>query len=152
MNLRNNKGVTLIILCLTIAVLITISKSSSQLAIRNLNYLYSDIETINTSISDYYLKNVKLPTKGEYCSDKATFAKMLGGLDKINQEDSGKYYVIDLSELDSLTLNYGREYSKWSSASSTYNDIYVINETTHQVYYVRGIELDGEMYYTNIAH
>ena len=66
MKLKNNKGVTLLILTITITVLliitgITITNSKGQLAIKNVNNLYSDLESISTKVSDYYLKNDSLP-------------------------------------------------------------------------------------------
>lgn len=61
--IKNNKGVTLLILTITITVLliitgITITNSKGQLAIKNVNNLYSDLESISTKVSDYYLKMI----------------------------------------------------------------------------------------------
>ncbi len=58
-NLKNDKGVTLIILTITIIVLliitgITINNSKSQLMIKKVNNLYSDIDSISTKVSDYF--------------------------------------------------------------------------------------------------
>lgn len=153
MRFKNRSGVTLIILCIMIIVLIIITsitflESTKQLQIKSVNNLYSDIETLNTETSQYYLTNETLPTKGEYCRNKAELEIKLRNFN-INQNDSGAYYVLDLSKLDNLTLNYGREYKNWTSASDKYEDIYVINEVSHQIYYIKGIKLNGEMYYTS---
>ena len=66
MNMKNDKGVTLLVLTVTVIVLIiitsiTIYGARNQLAIKYLNYLYSDIDSINTRVSAYYLKNNELP-------------------------------------------------------------------------------------------
>ena len=57
---------------------------------------------------------------------------------------------IDLSKLDNLTLNYGRDYKKWDTSSTfqNYQDIYIINEVSHQIYYPKGVNYNGEIYFT----
>lgn len=160
-NLKNDKGVTLIVLTITIIVLliitgITITNSRKQLAIKKLNNLYSDIEAISTKVSDYYVKNDSLPIfeDNPYMSDRASFGTFIsykgGDQSIINTNDNGEYYVLNLSKLDNLTLNYGADYKKWDSSSTyeTYQDLYIINKVTHQIYYAQGIEYDGEKYFT----
>lgn len=162
MDLKNNKGVTLLVLTITIIVLliitsITINNSKSQLGMKNVNQLYSDIESISTKVSDYYLKNNSLPIfqNHAYLSDSSQLSLLLianGGDSNqiINPNDDGNYYVINLSKLENLTLNYGREYNNWSDSSSfqDYQDLYIINETTHQIYYPKGIKYNGNVYFT----
>ena len=122
-NLRNSKGVTLLVLTITIIVLliitsITIGNFQNQLGKKNLNNLYSDIEAINTKISEYYLKNNSLPIYEEnaYMNNssqlKLLFKTNGGKGTLINVNDENSYYVINLSKLENLTLNYGREYDK----------------------------------------
>ena len=160
-NLKNDKGVTLIALTITIIVLliiseITITSSRTQLAIKKLNNLYSDIEAISTKVSDYYIKNNSLPIfeDNPYMNDSTSFGTFIsskgGNQSIINTNDNGEYYVLNLSKLDNLTLNYGSDYKKWDSSSTyeTYQDLYIINKVTHQIYYAQGIEYDGEKYFT----
>ena len=51
----------------------------------------------------------------------------------------GKYYVIDLTNIKNISLNFG-----WDT-----NDLdkYIINNKTHKVYYLKGIQLDEKIYY-----
>ena len=161
MNVKNNKGVTLIILIVMIIVLliltsITISNFKSELSIKNVNSLYADIESISTKISTYYLENNSIPiyednpyfNNSDECK-QFFMAKGENG-DVINPNDEGQYYVIDLSKLENLTLNYGKEYKNWNSESSSLNiqDVYIINKVTHQIYYPKGIKLREENYFT----
>lgn len=159
--LKNNKGVTLIVLTITIIVLliitsITIYNSKRQLAIKNVNNLYSDIETISTKVSDYYLKNNSLPIfeNNAYLNNTSQLQllfKSNGGVGElINPNDDGPYYVINLSKLENLTLNYGRDYKKWADDSTfqTYQDLYIINGVTLQIYYPLGIKFNDEVYFT----
>lgn len=159
--LKNNKGVTLIVLTVTIIVLliiisITIYNSKRQLAIKNVNNLYSDIESISTKVSDYYLKNNSLPIfeNNAYLNNASQLQllfKSNGGVGElINPNDDGPYYVINLSKLENLTLNYGRDYKNWADDSTfqTYQDLYIINGVTLQIYYPLGIKFNDEVYFT----
>ena len=156
MNLKNEKGVTLIVLTITIIVLliiteITINTSKSQLSIKKLNNLYADLDTINTKVSDYYLKNNSLPVfSNTYLNSRDELSSLLGEESVINSNDDGPYYVLNLSKLDNLTLNYGEQYKEWSDTSTfqTYQDLYIINGVTHQIYYPKGIIYDGETCFT----
>ena len=161
MKQREEKGVTLLVLTITIIVLliiisITIGNFQNQLGKKNLNNLYSDIEAINAKISEYYLKNNSLPIFEEnaYMNNssqlKLLFKTNGGKGTLININDENSYYVINLSKLENLTLNYGREYSNWDNNSTyeKYQDVYIINETTHQVYYPKGVKYNGRMYFT----
>lgn len=159
MKLRNEKGITIITLCIMIIVLMVISsitflESSSQLQIKNVNSLYSDIETLNTAVSGYYLEKEKLPIRGNlFCENPEKFSLTYNGVNGINSNDNGAYYVLDLSKMENLTLNYGRQYKEWNidsdSSTDKITDIYVINETSHQIYYIKGIKLHGEIYHTS---
>ena len=159
-NLKNDKGVTLLVLTITIIVLliitsITLSNSQSQLAIKKVNELYNDIDSINTKIADYYLKNNSLPVLEHTYLNSPNALKLLcisNGENEnlINANDDGNYYVIDLSQLENLTLNYGKQYKDWTETSTfqNYQDLYIINEVSHQIYYPQGIKYNGEIYYT----
>lgn len=56
----------------------------------------------------------------------------------------GSYYVIDVSKISTITLNFG-DYHFDSNANNL--DKYIINNKTHKVYYLKGIELNGKTYY-----
>ena len=126
-NLKNDKGVTLLVLTITIIVLliitsITIGNAKNQLGIGKVNNLYSDLDSISTKVSDYYLKNNSLPVfeNNIYMNSKnelgVLFESNGGEKSVINSNDDGAYYVIDLSKLENLTLNYGSDYKNWSES------------------------------------
>ncbi|MBR3003127.1 MAG: hypothetical protein IKF38_06205 [Clostridia bacterium] len=164
MNIKNNKGVTLVVLTITIIVLMIITSvviynAKAQLAIKYLNNLYSDINSLETKIATYYLEFGTLPVyeNREFVATKNDLKSVFqshGGNENtpLNVNDSGKYYVIDLTKLDNLTLNYGKGYNAWGSGLSTNSnnnvDVYIINEVTHQIYYPNGISLEGIRYFS----
>ena len=129
--MKNNKGITLITLVLTIAILSILSGTIIyNMNISNnageYNNLVADAELLRDKILVYYNKNGDIP--------------------KTNRSikiDEMQYYEIDLKQLGGVTLNYGREYGN-SDALTTLSDVYLVNENL-DVYYLRGIERDGEM-------
>lgn len=143
---KRNKGITLISLVISIIIILIISGmviyySTKGLAIQKVNNLYSDIEQIESQVDSYYIKNNELPIIDDI---EITFN------DSSNVNDGNIYHIIDLSELDGLNLNYGRDFEivKNNNTYSNNEDIYIINDDSHTIYYIKGIEYDGEVYYS----
>lgn len=151
--LKNSKGITLISLIITIVILLIISNAiiysvKDNLGIEKLKNMQNDIENLSDKISAYYNQYGTLPIiDGEYTNTKEI--KNAGLINK--NVDKGNFYIIDLSALENLTLTYGKDFKniKNTSDKNTLKDIYIINETSHNIFYVKGIKSDGEMYYTN---
>ena len=157
--MKNNKGITMISLVITIIVLLILSSIiiynvMGQLGIKRVNYLYVDIESLSTKVAEYYLKNEKLPVyDNKYVENKnqlETLFRNNGATTNItNVNDGDEYYVLDLSKLDNLTLNYGDDYKEWTSTSSSdkIQNIYIINSVTHQIYFPHGVRSGDEYYF-----
>lgn len=151
--LKNSKGITLVTLIVTIIVLlivsnVTIYSVKNNLGIEKLKNMQNDIENLSDKISAYYNQYGTLPIiDGEYTNINEIETAEL--IDK--NVDKGNFYIIDLSALENLTLTYGKDFKniKNTSDKNTLKDIYIINETSHNIFYVKGIKSDGEMYYTN---
>lgn len=164
--MKNESGVTLIILVITVIVLIiltsvSINNARYQIGLKEVNNLYSDIDILSSKVTDYYMKKNTLPIveDKEYFNNRNDLMIFLVNnnlnTNGVNKNDNGKYYVIDLSKLENLTLNYGKDYYKWTSssvASNSNSDIYIINTTTHQIYYPKGIRRATEYVITNTAN
>ena len=59
----------------------------------------------------------------------------------INPNDSEEYYEIDLSVLENLDLVYGEK-------MLGEDDVYIINQRSHTIYYVKGVTYNEKIYYT----
>lgn len=96
-----------------------------------LNNLYKDINILDERISMYYLNTGNIPIKeGEIVFDNS-----------INPNDNDEFYELNLEMLENLSLNYGnREFGN--------DDIYIINNNSHTIYYQKGISYNNEKYYT----
>ena len=108
--------------------------------------LQTDISNLRDKISTYYSQYGKIPANTEYTNTS--------GIDVISSAvDTGKFYVIDLSALDNLTLNYGTDYEKIKSGEvtdvNTLSDLYIINDDSHNIFYVDGVTLDNQTFYTD---
>ena len=135
--MKKEKGITLIALVITIVVMSIIAGTVIYEAInmvqsQEINKLYNDLRTLEDKVNLYYTEYGGIPVKGEY-TGPTTFQMVK------NPNDSNKYYVIDINELDNLTLNY--------SISNEGNDVYIINDTTHTIYYAKGLGVNGKTYY-----
>lgn len=133
--LKNNKGITLISLIITVTVMLiiagtTVYTSLDRFEINRLKKMYNDIELLSDKVANYYLKYNGLPIKELYTSTL--------DFDK-NVNDNDNYYIIDLEAMEGISLNYGKE--------GTSDDVYIINEKSHTIYYVKGIEVDGTTYH-----
>lgn len=146
-NIIKERGITLVSLSIAIIIMIIISttliyNANTGIKTRELNNMYNDVAVLKDKIDIYYSKYGTIPIiKGAYTNN--------ANLKGINPNDNDIYYVIDLEQLENLTLNYGQDYTNYKNdSSSTYVNIYVVNEQSHNVYYVKGITLDNKTYYT----
>ena len=175
MNIRDNRGINLISLTVTIIILLVITgamifNTKNQISAKEINALRNDIELLSAKIDDYYLKYGELPELCYY-SNKKNFreglfvradAKGATLNSEVNPNDGDEYVVIELEKLEGLTLNYGYEKNgeyftiKQSRKVNNFannpdkieDEIFVINTKTHQVYFPHGIFAEGVMYYT----
>lgn len=147
-NLKNNqKGITLTTLVIAIVIMMIITSTliyniSTGSDIRALNNMYNDITKLKDKIDLYYATHHTLPIiQANY--------ENINNIKEINPNDNDKYHVIDLEALESLNLTYGKDYGEYKTSNSNgLIDLYIINETSHSVYYVKGIKFDDKMYYT----
>ena len=147
--MKNNKGVTLITLAITIAVLmiltfnitVNIGAYTEQKTKANFE---TDMQRLREEINQYYARVKDIPVINKY-----TNTSMLEGIKNINDND--EYYVIDMKQLD-VSLNYGSDYNiinKKDEAEEITDllDVYIINKQSHTIYYPKGVEYSGKIHY-----
>ena len=159
MKIKSQKGINLVTLSIAIVVIVIITNiviynATANLRIKNLRNMQSDISNLRDKVSSYYAQYGRIPadTTIEYTN---VFAIRSAGMIS-DAVDLRAFYVIDLSALENLTLNYGKDYEKIRNGEATtqeeinqLTDLYIINGTSHNIFYVQGIDIDGEMYYTD---
>ncbi len=135
---KNNKGITMITLIVTIILMliiagVTINQSVKNIEARKIDSLYADLELLEDKVNTYYLNNGSLPIKEEFKgSDNFKSVR--------NVNDNNLYYVIDISKLEGVSLSMKLDF--------TGDDVYIMNEQSHTVYYPKGLTIDNETYYT----
>ncbi len=154
--LKNAKGISLISLAITVIILIILTNAivyniRDNLRIKNLENMQNDIANLKDKISNYYAQNGKIPASLEFTdSDAINAIKKTGVISE--KVDTGKFFVIDLSAIDNLTLNYGKEFEivkKNKDSVNSCTDLYIINEDSHNIFYVAGIKIENDIFYTN---
>jgi len=150
--MRNNKGITMVALIVTVAIMIiltvTITVNFGNFASRsNQAKFETDIKAIREEINQYYARNKELPILNKY-----TNTSMLNDIKNVN--DNNNYYVVDLSKI-SVKLNFGSDYDIVKSKSTSEElseilDIYIINERSHTIYNPKGVEYYDSINYTDI--
>lgn len=148
---RNQKGINLISLTITVLVILVLTNVviynvKSNLKTQNIKSLQADISNLREKISTYYSQYGEIPANKEY-TNTANINVISSAV------DTGKFYVIDLSALDNITLNYGMDYEKIKSGEvtdvNTLSDLYIINKDSHNIFYVEGVTLDNQTFYTD---
>ena len=134
---KNNKGITMITLIVTILVIsiiagVTIYQSVENIKERKIDSLYTDLELLEDKVNTYYLNNGSLPIKEEF-KDSDNFKAVR------NVNDNDVYYIIDISKLEGVSLSMKLDF--------TGDDVYIMNEQSHTVYYPKGLTIDNETYY-----
>lgn len=163
---------TVIVLLIIIGAISYSSQSSFQM--KKIENLYSDIDTLKDAISVYYVKNKALPVYySNYTmngsEDKYQEIRLSNygnnnylNIPKNDYDDLTSYYIIDITKLNNITLNNknnvpedidkGDFFSKSSDRDNLMEHIdkgiFIVNASTHVVYYTKGITIDGNTYYT----
>lgn len=125
--INSRKGITLVSLVVSIIILLILS-TISVYSIRTsnnvspYNNMVADINLLEDKILIYYNKYSEIPKTSEEI--------------EINNV---KYYKIDLSKLENVTLNFGT--NKGSE------DYYLVNNNL-EVYYKKGVQKAGDIYHT----
>lgn len=131
-----NKGITLISLVLTIIILLILSTTvvfsvKSMNKVRPYNNMIADINLLEDKILIYYNKYREIPkTERKISIDKK------------------EYYEISITKLENITLHYGGEQGQDVQLQKGMSDVYVVDDSL-QVYYLKGAELTGTIYYEN---
>lgn len=151
--IKNNKGVTLVALTITVIILLIVTNViiynvKDNLGVEKLRNMQNDIEELTDRVSIYYTQYGKIPAKIKY-----TNIQNIKDSGIISEEvDNGEFYIIDLSAIKNLTLTYGKDYEQIKQDENKANmldDVYIINENSHNIFYAKGITIKNEKYYTN---
>lgn len=167
--LKSPKGVTLIYLVISVIVLVIITNVilyslKDNLQVEQLRNMQNDIAILRDKISTYYAQYGDIPANKNIEYDIAGRDIQTSGIIS-TAVDTGEFYVIDLKAIENLSLNYGKDYEKYKQIVGDSNneeitaeminqvneltEIYIINSDSHNIFYVQGIDINGEYFYTD---
>ena len=165
MNIRGNKGVTLMALTLTVIIILMLTgaiiyNSRNHISMQKINQLNNDIEVLDAKIDDYYLRYGELPILCDYVNTKQDFKDIINNnakgnqlninLDSITDQDGDTYAVIDLERLSGLTLNYGYDRKGEDGPSKDMGEYFAIKDAKKVKNYVdEPNRIEDEMYVIN---
>ncbi|MBQ9298553.1 MAG: hypothetical protein IJ223_05980 [Clostridia bacterium] len=137
--MKNQSGISVIVLVIAIVVLIIVTitiiiSNNNTVKTKSLNNMYADIKSLNDSVFMYYSKYGVLPIKEKF-EGNYDFT-----INKNPNDAEDGYYIIDISKLTSLILT--------RNLTWTGDDVYIVNDKTHTIYYPKGIIYEGDKYYT----
>ncbi len=144
---NTQKGITLVTLSIAIIIMMIITSTliyhtTTGNKVKALNNMYYDITKIKDKVSMYYINYHTIPVV-------ETPYENISHIQAINPNDNEVYYVIDLEALENMNLNYGQDYKQYQlNPSGSLTNLYIINQRSHSVYYVQGIQFDNKTYYT----
>lgn len=155
--IKKNRGITVITLSIAVIIILIVTgmlvySAKDSIYVKNLTNMQNDISNLRDKISLYYSQYGALPASTQYTNTSMLSRFPLGANDDVNG-----FLIIDLKALDGLTLNYGKDYEKYkennSIDQSELMDIYVINQKSHNIFYVQGVGVNEngttKMYYTD---
>ena len=153
----NQKGISLISLSVMVMVILAITGTiiysvKNNLKVERLEQMQDDIENLQDKVDTYYAQYGKIPAKTD--AEYTNISQMQEAGIISTAVDTGKFYVLDLSAIENLTLNFGQDYETVKSLTSEneinrYDNLYIINENSHNIFFPKGITLDEEVFYTN---
>lgn len=129
------KKVLILVLLISIILIFAIIYKLVQngIELNKLNNVYKDIDILEERVSIYYLNNGTIPIKNNRIEFNYS----------INPNDNNNFYELDLDKLENLAINYGKkEYGD--------DDIYIINEQSHTIYYFKGTNYNNEKLHARI--
>lgn len=132
MDVKNQKGITIMAEVITVVIFIliltTISYSSmSSLQVRALNSMYADIVVIQEKAANYYLKYGEAPVKTD-----EEIIELPADIKTNPNDEGGKYYKVDFGKLLNVSLNN----------EPSDENYYFMNEKTLTVYYSEGVTIN----------
>ena len=155
--IKQDRGITVITLSIAVIIILIVTgmlvySAKDSIYVKNLTNMQNDISNLRDKISLYYSQYGALPASTQYTNTSMLSRFPLGANDDLNG-----FLIIDLQVLDGLTLSYGKDYEKYKNNhdidQSELVDIYVINEKSHNIFYVQGVGVNEngttKMYYTD---
>lgn len=112
---------------------------SNAINTANFDEYISVINRVSDNINEYYIKNNKLPITSNVVNISSISDDFKTDLIE-NNDKANRLYVVNISELEDKTINKG-------TGNIENQDVFLVAENTHNVYYMKGYKYKGKIYY-----
>lgn len=142
--MKEKKGISLIVLVITIIVLLILTglvvvNGKDAYVEAQKTTLKTEIAQIETLTKNYYTRRSgNLDFVTIELTVPSTYLEQFEGESIVSSKVT--MYVIDLNKIDAEEVTYG-------NLEDGANDRYLYSTTTGKVYYEKGLEIDGKIYY-----
>ena len=138
------KGITISMLVVTVVlmfILVTTATVVGTRAIQTASYeeFLSKIERVSNDVNKYVIDNNTLPTTFEIISKEGLPDKLKAEINN-NNDSTNNLFVVDMTKLRTESVNIGK-------GSVEDMDVFVVAENTNNIYYLKGVEYRGTIYY-----
>ncbi len=138
------RGITVSILVITIVLMFSLVTTATVIgtrAIQTASYeeFLSKVVRVSNDVNEYVIDNKKLPTTSEIIAKEGLPEGLKAELNK-NNDATNNLFVIDMTKLRTESVNIGK-------GTVADMDVFIVAENTNNVYYLKGIEYRGTMYY-----
>lgn len=144
--MNNKRGVTTAVITLAVVIMFIILTTATVIGSRNVgtvNYeeYMSQLNRVADSVNSYILKNDELPVKDSYeiVAKAGLTENFIAELTK-NGDTNNNLYIIDMNKLDVNNVAKGK-------GTIDNRDVFLIAENTNNIYYYKGHNFRGTMYY-----
>jgi len=151
----NKKGVTLLTMAIAIIILAIIAgtvifNTVDLVGKTEMSKFSEELKLIEDKIEEYYVLNGVYPllTETTYSATQVTMLNTSGNRQILteeiekNHDEASTFYLIDYAKIQVELLERGVE--------STSDDIYLFAKETNTAYYLKGVEIENEIYFSLI--
>lgn len=146
----NKKGFSMVALAASLTIVMILLTTVTISVVNSLNnsrkvQFALEINSIEASINTYYVANGEYPTGSSVALDLTGIDsykdQILANGEVPTSDNKVILYEIDYSKIGNLTTNLG-------NGKNGENDIYALSQETGRVYYLQGLKIGSEVYFT----
>ncbi len=143
--MNKKMGVSLIIVSTAVAIMLLLISVASVVgtnAIKSANFdeYISVLNRVSDEVNMYYIENEKLPVSSQTVVNYSTLPVEFKNTLNSKKDVNNKLFVVDVSLLKDKTIEKGK-------GSVEDQDVFLVAEDTHNVYYLKGFKYKSKMYY-----
>lgn len=144
MGYMNKKGISLVMATAAVTImllLISVASVVGSNAINTANFdeYISSINRVADDINEYHIANEKLPITSDSVNISSISDDFKSAL-IANNDKTNRLYVVDIVALEDTTIKKG-------NGTIESGDVFLVAENSHNVYYMKGYEYKGKVYY-----